>query len=134
MTNSTHDAMHAMVVLTIHRGVGDGPTYTEQYELSPENTHSLLDGLRWIHRNVDDSLAFRYSCINANACQECMLELDGEVVYACMERLKPGHRYNVKPLSHKARFRDLITQIAPAKEQLQTSYQNPDTTATDDKA
>ena len=35
------------------------------------------------------SLAIRFSCINANACKECMMELDGKTVYACTARLEP---------------------------------------------
>ena len=54
-----------------------------------ERGQSVLDGLRWIRVNKDPSLAIRFSCINANACKECMMELDGETVYACTARLEP---------------------------------------------
>jgi len=33
--------------------------------------------LRWLRLERDPSLAFRYSCLNANSCKECMLLLDG---------------------------------------------------------
>ena len=54
-----------------------------------EPGQSVLDGLRWIRVNRDPTLAIRFSCINANACKECMMELDGETVYACTARLEP---------------------------------------------
>ena len=54
-----------------------------------ERGQSVLDGLRWIRANRDPTLAIRFSCINANACKECMMELDGETVYACTARLEP---------------------------------------------
>ncbi|MCB5363591.1 hypothetical protein H0484_07495 [Pusillimonas sp. CC-YST705] len=106
------------VVLNVKRGVGDGPTQVERYELPPDAAASLLDGLRWVREHLDDSLAFRYSCINANACKECMMLLDGKVVYACMAHIQPGGQYEVAPLANKARMRDLVSEIAPVKERL----------------
>ena len=61
------------------------------------------------------SLAIRFSCINANACKECMMELDGETVYACTARLEP-REMRVAPLSNKKLVRDLVTEIAPPAE------------------
>ena len=73
---------------------------------------SVLDGLRWIRANRDPTLAIRFSCINANACKECMIELDGKTVYACTARLQP-REMTVAPLSNKKLVRDLVTEIAP---------------------
>lgn len=106
------------VVLNVKRGVGDGPSTVESYELPEGAAASLLDGLRWVREHLDDSLAVRYACINANACKECMMLLDGKVVYACMAHLQPGVQYDVAPLANKARMRDLISEIAPVKERL----------------
>ena len=58
-------------------------------------------------------LAIRYSCINANACKECMIELDGETVYACTARLEP-REMTLEPLGNKKLVRDLVTEIAAA--------------------
>lgn len=108
------------IYLNVQRGVGNGPSHTVRYEIPVGPAASVLDGLRWVRENVDDSLAFRYSCINANACKECMMIVDDKVVYACMERLQPGVEHHVSALPNKARIRDLISQIAPVKERLQT--------------
>ena len=82
-----------------------------------EPGQSVLDALRWIRANRDPSLAIRFSCINANACKECMVELDGETVYACTARLE-AREMRVKPLSNKRLVRDLVTEIAPPAERL----------------
>ena len=74
---------------------------------------SVLDALRWIRIHRDSTLGIRYSCINANACKECMIELDGETVYACTARLQP-REMTLAPLSNKKLVRDLVTEIAPA--------------------
>ena len=72
-------------------------------------------GLRWLRVKEDPSLAVRYSCINANACKECMMQLDGETVYACTARLEP-REMTLTPLPNKKLIRDLVTEIAPPSE------------------
>jgi len=74
--------------LHIQRGAPGSAARIETFNVPFEPGNSLLDGLRWIRATQDASLAIRYSCINANACKECMLVLDGEVVYACTQRLR----------------------------------------------
>jgi len=72
----------------------------------------------WIRTNCDDTIAFRYSCINANACKECMMLVDGKTAYACTERLKEGVT-KLAPLPKKLLVRDLVTEIAPPDERLE---------------
>ena len=89
----------------------------ETFEVPFELGQSVLDGLRWIRANRDPTLAMRFSCINANACKECMMEIDGATVYACTERLAE-REMTVKPLANKRLVRDLVTEIAPPAERL----------------
>ncbi len=103
--------------LHIQRGAPGGAVRTEIFEVPFEPGNSLLDGLRWIRATQDASLAIRYSCINANACKECMLELNGEVVYACTQRLREGDMH-LAPLANKALVQDLVSEIAPRDERL----------------
>jgi len=60
--------------------------FTVAFEAGP----SVLDALRRIRAEQDAMLAMRISCISASACKECMLLLDGAVVYACAARLERG--------------------------------------------
>jgi succinate dehydrogenase/fumarate reductase-like Fe-S protein len=103
--------------LVIQRG-GSGETpRVEEFAVEFESGQSVLDGLRAIRRLHDASLAFRYSCINANACKECMMLIDGSIDYACTVRLKEGP-VTLAPLPKKALVRDLVTEIAPPDERL----------------
>jgi succinate dehydrogenase/fumarate reductase-like Fe-S protein len=103
--------------LQIQRG-GPGETpRVENFELAFESGQSVLDGLRALRLSADPTLAFRYSCINANACKECMMLIDGDVDYACTVRLKEGVTA-LAPLPKKALVRDLVTEIAPPDERL----------------
>lgn len=104
-------------VLAIRRGGLRQRHRVETFEIEFELGQSVLDGLRLLRRDQDPSLAFRFSCINANACKECMMLIDGEVDYACTVRLKEGVT-TLEPLPKKTLIRDLVTEIAPPDERL----------------
>jgi succinate dehydrogenase/fumarate reductase-like Fe-S protein len=106
--------------LAIRRGQPEATSRVETFELEFEHGQSVLDGLRMVRSEQDPSLAFRFSCINANACKECMMLIDGEVDYACTVRLKEGTT-TLAPLPKKALIRDLVTEIAPPDERLERS-------------
>ncbi len=105
------------MTLRVHRGSGGSAARYDSFEVPYEDGASVLDALIWIRANVDSSLAIRYSCINANACKECMVVVDGKVAYACTARLGPG-TVTVEPLAGKRQIRDLISDIVPPKERL----------------
>ncbi|MFY0612926.1 MAG: hypothetical protein JXQ99_15455 [Hyphomicrobiaceae bacterium] len=103
--------------LIIARGTPDTPAEPETFDVPFEPGQSVLDGLRWIRMHKDPTLAFRFSCISANACKECMMRIDDKVVYACLARLEPRDM-QIAPLANKPLVRDLVTNIAPPAERL----------------
>jgi len=109
--------MTSIAKLKIWRGDSADAGRWEHYEVPFEPGQSVLDALRWIRTTRDPSLAIRFSCINANACKECMMLIDGRVDYACTVRLKEGVTA-LAPLPKKALIRDLVTEIAPPDERL----------------
>ena len=107
--------MSDTATLKVWRGEKPDSGHWERHQVPFEPGQSVLDGLRWIRAHRDPSLAIRFSCINANACKECMIELDGKTVYACTARLEP-REMTLAPLSNKPLLRDLVTEIAPPAE------------------
>ncbi|MGI9480694.1 MAG: 2Fe-2S iron-sulfur cluster-binding protein [Hyphomicrobiaceae bacterium] len=103
--------------LIIARGTPDAAAEAENFDVPFEPGQSVLDGLRWIRMYQDPTLAFRFSCISANACKECMMRIDGKVVYACLARLE-ARDMHLEPLANKPLVRDLVTNIAPPAERL----------------
>lgn len=103
--------------LTVRRGAPGEASRLQSWQVPFEDGQTVLDALRWIRIHADPTLAFRYSCINANACKECMLQVDGKTVYACLARLAP-RELRVEPLAKKELVRDLVTEIAPGDERL----------------
>jgi succinate dehydrogenase/fumarate reductase-like Fe-S protein len=111
----TPAAAKQIATLKIQRGGGGEAPHFERFEVPFEPGQSVLDGLRWLRAAKDPTLAIRFSCINANACKECMVQLDGETVYACTARLEP-REMTLTPLPNKKLIRDLVTEIAPPSE------------------
>jgi succinate dehydrogenase/fumarate reductase-like Fe-S protein len=107
--------MSLTAVLKIWRGNPGQTGQWEAFEVPFEPGQSVLDGLRWIRAHRDPSLAIRFSCISANACKECMIEVDGDITYACTSRLEQ-RVMTLAPLSNKKLVRDLVTEIAPPSE------------------
>ena len=103
--------------LKLWRGTPGSAGRYERYEVPFEPGQTVLDALRWIRIHHDPSLAIRFSCINANACKECMIRVDGKTVYACTTRLADGEM-TLEPLANKPLVRDLVTEIAPPDERL----------------
>src|SRR4029077_9458314 len=104
-----------VATLKIRRGSARDAGQWQSYEVPFEPGQSVLDGLRWLRIHKDPTLAMRFSCINANACKECMIQLDGATVYACTARLEP-RAMTLTPLPNKKLIRDLVTEIAPPSE------------------
>lgn len=103
--------------LLIQRGAPGEALREDRFELAFEPGESVLDGLRRLRVTADATLAFRYACLNANACKECMMLLDGRVIYACTARLE-AREMRLGPLPNKPLLRDLATVIAPPDERL----------------
>ncbi len=109
--------MTGTATLLIQRGAAGEAPREERFDVPFAPGQSVLDGLRWIRAHADASLAIRYACINANACKECMLLVDGRTVYACTTRLE-AREMRLRPLANKPLVRDLVTLIAPPDERL----------------
>lgn len=112
-----NNQQNTFVELNIFRGTNSIKPEFEIFKVPFQQGASILDALIWINDNVDESLSFRYSCINANACKECMMIIDGQVEYACLKKLHPSG-CKLEPLPNKALIKDLVTDIIPPKEKL----------------
>ena len=101
--------------LDIFRGTEERNTRFDTFKVPFQQGDSVLDALIWISDNLDETLSFRYSCINANACKECMMLIDGKVEYACLKKLQDT-KSKLEPLPNKKLIKDLVTDIVPPKE------------------
>lgn len=111
------DQQQDTVAVTVMRGADRDTMEAQVFDVPFTHGMSVLDALIWIRSHADPSLAIRYSCINANACKECSVMVDGAVEYACTARLTPAGA-TVSPLENKTVIRDLVTDLAPSRERL----------------
>lgn len=106
-----------IATLRVLRGLAGEMPQEAVYQVPFAPGQSVLDGLRWVRQHLEPRLAFRHACLNANACKECMLLVDGRVTYACTARLE-ARDMRLAPLPNKPLVRDLVTAIAPPDERL----------------
>jgi len=106
--------------LRIRRSDGTDSGYFVDYNLQYTDGASVLDGLISIRDEQNASLAVRFSCLNANVCKECLMQVNGAVQYACIAKLEPGLT-TLEPLPGKRVLRDLVTETVPARERLETA-------------
>lgn len=109
--------MKSVATLQVWRGAPPEQGHFETYEVPFESGNSVLDGLRYVRSHVDRSLALRYACINANACKECMVLVDGKTVYGCTTRLE-AREMRIEPLRNKDWVRDVVSEVGPPDERL----------------
>ena len=117
------DKHQPATLLNIFRGTDASNAKFQTFEVPFQSGASVLDALIWVNENLDQSLSFRYSCINANACKECMMIVDGEVEYACLKKLEK-QTMRLEPLPNKRLIVDLVTDIVPPKEKFSQPRQN----------
>ncbi len=101
--------------LKVWRGLPGETGRHEEFEIPYEDGESVLDGLVRIRDLQDPGLAVRFSCFNANVCKECIMVIDGETVYACVVKLRPGVT-QVDPLRNRPLIRDLVADTLSRKE------------------
>lgn len=131
MTDKTTTATAETTELHVWRGDGADHGRHDSYRVPYEEGMSVLDALLWIRGHVDSSLAFRYGCVNANACKTCMALVDGQVAYMCTARLTLAGG-KVEPLPKRPLIRDLVTDTVPDDEKLRAAAApRPERPATD---
>ena len=103
------------VRLKIQRGSSKESLRYDIFDFDFEEGQSVLDALRWFRRHRDASLAVRFACINANACKECLMRINGGTAYACTTKLTAG-AMTLEPLANKRLIRDLVCDTVPPGE------------------
>jgi succinate dehydrogenase/fumarate reductase-like Fe-S protein len=108
VTENEHPAIATKTAhLRVWRGTGPQDGHYEEFDVQFEDGESVLDGLVRLRYGAAPSLAFQFSCFNANVCKECVMMIDGTVDYACIAKLKPGVT-QLDPMPEQPILRDLL--------------------------
>jgi succinate dehydrogenase / fumarate reductase iron-sulfur subunit len=75
---------------------------------------TVLDGLHYVKENLDQSLAWRYSC-RMGVCGSCGMLINGRPGLACNTQILEvaGSRLSLAPLPNFDIIRDLVPDLAP---------------------
>jgi len=72
----------------------------------------VTDVLNYIYQNLDQSLAFRYSC-RAGLCGVCLLEVNGKACLSCHRIAEK--EMTIEPPSQYAVIKDLVVDLPKKK-------------------
>jgi fumarate reductase iron-sulfur subunit len=95
------------------------PPGPAEYEVPLRKEWTVLDGLNWIKDEVDETLAFRWSC-RMGICGSCGMNIDGEPRLSCgafLSDYAPGP-VDVEPLANFPIARDLVIDMSDFMEKL----------------
>lgn len=98
----------------VARADGSGTAHYRVYEVPEAPRMTVLDGLLYIQRHLDRSLAFRYNC-RAMMCGSCGVRVNGIERLACSTRLSgiPHAVVAVEPLRNLPVVADLVVAFDP---------------------
>ena len=101
--NPAHDRRHYYVI----------------YEVPYRRGMTVLDGLLYVHEELDPSLSLRFSC-RFKICGSCAMMVNGVQALACGAQVSGiGRRVRVDPLAHFVVLKDLVVDMDPFLEQME---------------
>ena len=86
------------------------PTY-QTYTVPVTERMVVLQVLKAIYEDLDQTLAFRYYSCGYKFCNSCLMIINGRPRHACMTIVKPGDELLVEPYSGYPIIRDLVVDF-----------------------
>ncbi len=88
--------------------------YFDNFDISVRHGDTVLAGLFYIQKNIDPSLAFRFSCRGA-VCGSCAMHINGKYCLACETQILElnADTITIQPLGHLQVLRDLVVDFTP---------------------
>ncbi len=82
-----------------------------KYQVPMKGCSTVLDGLFYIHKYMDSSLAFRFSC-RGSVCGSCAMNINDGHRLACETQVeKLGSSIKIRPISHLPVIKDLVVDM-----------------------
>lgn len=97
--------------------VDDVPWYQE-YKVETEESISVLDLVKYIHNNMDRTLAYRNVGCYMGVCIACLMNINGKNLRACSTTVSPGDELTIEPAKKYIVIRDLVVDFGLMREQL----------------
>jgi succinate dehydrogenase / fumarate reductase iron-sulfur subunit len=89
----------------------DERPYFQEYRVPERNGMTVLDGLFYIQKKIDPSLAFRFSC-RGSVCGSCAMNINGRNRLSCETQVSLVKGVvKIRPLGHFRVLRDLVVDL-----------------------
>ncbi len=92
----------------------DKSPYFDNFVIPVRHGDTVLAGMFYIQKNLDPSLAFRFSCRGA-VCGSCAMHINGKYRLACETQILElnAEIITIQPLGHLNVLRDLVVDFTP---------------------
>src|ERR1700674_3215318 len=107
------------LTVSLWRGGEDGRY--ETYSVPMRENQTVLDVVTWVQRNLDPTLAYRFSC-RVGMCGSCAMTVNGRPRWTCrthVANVAAGGRLEIGPLENLPIIKDLATDMRPFFEKWQ---------------
>jgi len=88
----------------------EAPSYVD-YEVPWSEGLLLLNAMKYIRDNIDETLAFRDFCCGCSWCMSCLMTVNGKGIRTCSWLLKPGESLLIEPLWGNPVIKDLVVDF-----------------------
>ena len=105
----------------------EAPSYVD-YKVPWSEGLLVLNALKYIRDNIDDTLAFRDFCCGCAWCMSCLMAVNGKGVRTCSWLLKPGDELVVEPLQGNPVIKDLVVDFGVTVTTPQGAYKKAEGT------
>jgi len=96
--------------------VDASPRYQE-YEVEAEEDMSVLRLVKYIHENLDRTLAYRNAGCYVGVCTACLMNINGKNLRACSTIVSAGDKVTIEPLKRNYPvIRDLVVDFGLLRE------------------
>ncbi|NIM99695.1 MAG: hypothetical protein GTO24_16965 [candidate division Zixibacteria bacterium] len=89
----------------------DEEPYFQDYEVPVDRRVTVHELLNMIHRDYDETLAFRLFKCFKGMCSTCILKLDGRSVRSCATPVELNSEIKIEPVTTGEIIRDLVVDF-----------------------
>jgi len=100
----------------------DEAPYYVDYEVPWSEGLLVLNALKYIRENIDETLAFRDFCCGCAWCMSCLMMVDGKGTRTCSWLLKPGESLTIEPVRGNPVIKDLVVDFGLTKTTLHGAF------------
>jgi len=97
--------------------VDDSSKY-QTYKVKTDKVMTAMVLVKYIHDNLDRTLAYRYVKCFLGVCTACLMNINGKNLRGCSYTVSPGDELTIGPARKYGVIRDLVIDFGVMREQI----------------